>query len=218
MIKETYNSGTNLMRVALLSVISLVIVSCGGAPTKPTETAPVVSRPAGFPSTVADAPSADSTSISAAPSAQVAKTRYENPASNLIKIGRYLDAALLLSELAASVPPPQKQVYQLQIASLLLQGNYLLQAEQILAEINVENLENSFHIRKTMLGAQLALAQQKPEQATELLNSIASTIKSSSPELQLEFYNKQIDASYSNRDFASSAMARQELNNLIQND
>ena len=178
---------TIAFRTLVASSVASLIVSCGGAPTKPTEPskpAPVVSRPAGFPTT---APG--EAAPGEAPSEQVAKKRYENPASQLIRIGRYLDAALLLSELAASVQSPKKQEYQLQIASLLLQGNYLLQAEQILAEINVDDLDSSYQIRKTLLGAQLALSQQHPEQANSLLNSISDVIKSSSPELQKEFYN-----------------------------
>jgi len=199
-------------RLLIISSIASLIVSCGGAPTKPSEPGgvPVVSRPAGFPST---APG-EAAPI-AAPSEQVAKKRYENPASKLIRMGRYLDAALLLSELAASVPSPKKQEYQLQISSLLLQGNYLLQAEQILAEINVEDLDISYQIRKNLLGAQLSLAQQKPDQAISQLNSLEDIIKSTSPELQKEFYNKQIDAYYATRNFAGSAMARQSLNALL---
>ena len=215
-------AGKRIFRTALITAVAVSIISCGGAPTKPSpsQPAPVVSRPSGFPSTVVATPGSDSPAITVtpAPSPQVAKKRYENPANSLIRIGRYLDAALLLSELAASVASPQKEEYQLQITSLLLQGNYLLQAEQILDEINVDGLNDSFHIRKTLLGAQLALAQQKPEQAIEQLSSISNTIKQSSTQLQIEFYNKQIDAFYFVRDFAGSAMARQALNDLIQDE
>jgi len=219
MLKINYSSDNStipfMVRALVIGVITSLIVSCGGAPSKPSQPAPVVSRPAGFPTTAAPGEAAP---IVAEPSEQVAKKRYENPASQLIRIGRYLDAALLLSELAASVPPPKKQEYQLQISSLLLQGNYLLQAEQILAEINVQDLDSSYQVRKTLLGAQLALAQQNSELAISKLNSISNVIKSSSPELQKEFYNKQIDAFYATRDFAGSAMARQALNELITDD
>lgn len=219
MMNQDIDITSNLIsRGLLITGLATLLISCGGAPTRPSapsEPAPVVSRPAGFPSTVTAPPGETAVTPSAAPTDQVAKKRYENPASKLIKIGRYLDAALLLSELAASVPSPKKQEYQLQIASLLLQGNYLLQAEQILAEINVEGLDTSFKIQKTLLGAQLALAQQQPEQAIEQLESISSIIKSASPELQKEFYNKQIDAFYTRQDYAGSAMARQSLNELL---
>ncbi|WP_455376340.1 penicillin-binding protein activator [Kaarinaea lacus] len=216
MTRETKTTCTFNLRTLTVAGLAILLASCGGAPTKPSQPAPVVSRPAGFPSTTA-APT-EAATIAAAPSEQVAKKRYENPASQLIKIGRYLDAALLLSELAASVSSPKKQEYQLQIASLLLQGNYLLQAEQILAEINVDGLDSSFQIRKTLLGAQLALSQQKPEEAISQLNSLTDIIKSADPELQREFYNKQIDAFYSTRDFAGSAVARQALNDLIKDE
>ena len=82
-----------------------------------------------------------------------------------------------------------------------MQGNYLLQAEQILNEINVANLDNSFHIRKTLLLAQLSLANQQPEIAVTQLKSLAGLIKDAHPELQKDFYNKQIDAFYSTQDY-----------------
>ena len=221
MMNQNIDNTCNLFaRGLIVSGLIIFLVSCGGAPTRPSEPsqpAPVVSRPAGFPSTVTTTPSeTPGIATTPTPTEQVAKKRYENPASQLIKIGRYLDAALLLSELAASVPSPKKQEYQLQIASLLLQGNYLLQAEQILAEINVDGLDTSFQIQKTLLGAQLALAQQQPQQAIDQLDSLSGIIKDASPELQKEFYNKQIDAFYSRQDYAGSAMARQSLNELIQ--
>lgn len=206
------------MRILLLLLISIAIISCGGAPKRPSEPAPVVSRPSGFPSTV-QAPAGEVViPPTAAPTDTETRQRYENPAKNLIKIGRYLDAALLLSELAASVQAPQKQEYQLQIASLLLQGNYLLQAEQILAEIDVSNLDNSFHIRKSLLGAQLSLAQQQPDNAVSQLDAIADVIKDAAPDIQIDFYNKQIDAYYAKGDYAGSAMARQSLNTLIRDE
>jgi len=205
------------LQAGIIAALAIILISCGGAPTKPTETAPREERPTGFPSTITR-PGVEPTAPAAPPSQTEAQQRYENPAKNLIKIGRYLDAALLLSELAASVGPPQKQEYQLQIASLLLQGNYLLQAEQILNEINVDNLDNSFYIRKTLLLAQLSLANQQPEIAATQLKSIAGLINNASPELQKEFYNKQIDASYATQDYAGSAIARQSLNSLITDD
>ena len=207
---------SNTLRIGLITALAGIIISCGGAPTKPSEPAPREERPSGFPSTVR--PGAEPVVPSAPPSETEAEQRYENPAKDLIKIGRYLDAALLLSELAASVGPPQKQEYQLQIGSLLLQGNYLLQAEQILNEINVANLDNSFHIRKTLLLAQLSLANQQPEIAVTQLKSLAGLIKGADPELQKDFYNKQIDAFYSTQDYAGSAIARQALNTLIKDD
>ena len=205
-------SRTVLFRTICATLVLILFVSCGGAPTKPRP-APTEERPSGFPSTVQ--PEEEAAIPPSAPSVSETKQRYENPAKNLINIGRYLDAALLLSELAASVQSPQKQEYQLQIASLLLQGNYLLQAEQILNEINVANLDTSFYIRKTLLGAQLSLAQQQPEQAVNQLKSVASLISNADSSLQKDFYNKQIDAFYAIGDYAGSAMARKSINDLI---
>ena len=209
---------SNPVRAGIISVLAVLSAACGGAPTKPGKpAAPGEQRPAGLPSSVLRpgvAPAIPAT----IPSEIEAQRRYENPAKDLIKLGRYLDAALLLSELAASVGPPQRQEYQLQIASLLLQGNYLLQAEQILNEINVSGLDNSFHIRKTLMLAQLSLANQHPDAAVSQLNSITGLIKNTPPELQKEFYNKQIDAFNITRNYAGSAAARQSLNTLISDD
>jgi hypothetical protein len=216
MIKLTRTYPGILFRSFCITTAVIVLVSCGGAPRKPTP--PAEEKPSGFPSTVQKPEGEAPIPPTAAPSEREAKQRFENPAKNLINMGRYLDAALLLSELAASVAPPQKQEYQLQIASLLLQGNYLLQAEQILNEINVANLDTSFHIRKSLLSAQLALAQQQPQQAVDRLNSIASLISTADNDLQKDYYNKRIDAFYAIGDYAGSAMARHSLNNLIKDD
>lgn len=202
----------HLFRAGVISALAIIIASCAEAPTKP---APTEERPSGFPSTVQRPEGEAAIPPTAAPSDIEAQQRYKEPAKHLIKLGRYLDAALLLSELAATVGPPHRQEYQLQITSLLLQGNYLLQAEQILGEINVSNLDNSYHIRKTLLAAQLSLANQQPDNAVAQLDSIASLIKDTNQQLQKDFYNKQIDAFYAKGDFAGSAMARHSLNNLI---
>ncbi len=201
-----------LFRVGVAAALVVIIASCAEAPKKP---APTEEKPSGFPSTIQRPEGEAPIPPTAAPSEVEAKQRYVDPAKHLIKLGRYLDAALLLSELAANVGPPHRQEYQLQITSLLLQGNYLLQAEQILGEINVANLDNSFYIRKTLLAAQLALANQQPDNAVSQLDSIASLIGNTTPTLQKDFYNKQIDAFYAKGDFAGSAMARHALNNLI---
>ena len=199
-----------------ITVIAIALASCGGAPVRQGGPAPVVSRPSGFPSTTQ--PAGEAAAKPTPITEPETKNRYEEPARNLIKIGRYLDAALLLSELAAGVEPPEKQEYQLQIISLLLQGNYLLQAEQVLKEVNVSNLETQYQIRKSMLAAQLSLAQQQPDKAIDILNSIKSQIGYTKPELQKEFYNKQIDAYYAKRDYGNSAIARNNLNNLIKDE
>ncbi|MGD8572947.1 MAG: penicillin-binding protein activator, partial [Gammaproteobacteria bacterium] len=196
-----------------MAAVLVLLASCGAPPKKPTPKP--TEQPSGFPSTVQPPEGEAPIPPTAAPSETEAQQRFENPAKNLINMGRYLDAALLLSELAASVSSPQKQEYQLQIASLLLQGNYLLQAEQILNEINVANLPTSFHIRKTLLSAQLALAQQQPQEAVNRLDSIAALISTADSELQKDFYNKRIDAFYAIGDYAGSAVARKSLNNLI---
>ncbi|NOZ54653.1 MAG: penicillin-binding protein activator [Gammaproteobacteria bacterium] len=195
-------------------MIAILVTACGGTPPRPSPTPDIIKKTP-FPSTVEPTDDVSGLPPALAPSDAEAKRKYEDPAQHLINFGRYLDAALLLSELAASVPAPQKQEYQLQITSLLLQGNYLPQAEQILNEINITDLPANFHIRKTLLAAQLELANQRPETAVTLLSSIANMVTNALPNLQREFYNKQIDAYYTQGNYAGSATARAALNLLI---
>ena len=201
-----------IIQVFLIISLILIVAGCGSAPGARKSPAPVTDRPTTrFPSSLG----AQAEVTAPAPSAKDAKKKYEDPAEDLIKIGRYLDAALLLSELAASVQPPQRQEYQLQIASLLLKGNYLLQAEQILEQINVRNLDTSFQVRKRLLAAQLNLAQQEPEKAKSQLDSIKNLIGTTSKAEQQSYYSTQIDTNYALSDFAGSAIARESLNAFI---
>ena len=139
----------------------------------------------------------------------------EDPAKELISSGRYLDAALLLIDLANSLPPPQRQDYQLRVTSLLLQGNYVVQAEQIMKEINVAGLGRNFLIRKSLLGAQLSMAKQAPDQALTQLLTLTSDIGYASTEQQKEYYLTLVDVYSTLGNFAASAQTRATLIPLL---
>lgn len=139
----------------------------------------------------------------------------EQPAQGLINSGRYLDAALLLTELARSLPTPQKQDYQLRVTSLLLLGNYVLQADQVLSEINVSGLGKEIQLRKALLNAQLSLAKQLPNEALSQLRKLTNNIRTASAEQQKEFYQIQIDIYSSIGDFANAAHARSIVEVLL---
>ena len=138
-----------------------------------------------------------------------------DPARNLIESGRYLDAALLLTELANSMNAPQKQDYQLRVAELLLQGNYIQQAEQILNETAVEGLDEDFLVRKALLAAQLSMAKLQPQEALAQLNNLNNVIGSTSPARQKEFRLLQIDIFTALSDYANAARARAALELLL---
>ena len=139
----------------------------------------------------------------------------EDPARELIKSGRYLDAALLLIDLANTLPPPHRQDYQLRVASLLLQGNYIVQAEQILSEVDINGLGRNFQLRKSLLNAQLLLAKQSPQQAAAVLNPLAEDINSADTEQQKEYYRTRMDVYAMLSDYISSAQARVMLNPML---
>ncbi|MDH5324310.1 MAG: penicillin-binding protein activator [Gammaproteobacteria bacterium] len=141
--------------------------------------------------------------------------RREQPAQGLINSGRYLDAALLLTELAASLPTPQKQDYQLRVSSLLLLGNYILQAEQVLKETDVRPLGLEMRLRKDLLDAQLALAKQQPNVALKKLRQLTDEIRTAAPPQQKEFYQIQIDIYSAIGDFANAAHARSIVEVLL---
>ena len=142
----------------------------------------------------------------------------EGPAQQLIANGRYLDAAILLTDLANSLPSPQKQDYQLRVASLLLLGNYVQQADQVLQETNVSGLDPSFTVRKIILNSEAALAKQMPEDALRQLSSLNNYIQSATVELQREFYRAQIDIYSALKSYADTALARAKLEPLLEDD
>lgn len=89
--------------------------------------------------------------------------------------GRFLDAALGYSKLASAArlpdgkPSAQHAFYSLRTAELLMQGNYVPQAYQLLSEIDVATLTPDLLPRHTVLSAEIALARNLPEQALTTL-------------------------------------------------
>jgi uncharacterized protein len=93
--------------------------------------------------------------------------------------GRFLDAALAYSKLASAAkladgsPTPHYAHYTLRTAELLMQGNYVPQAFQLLSEIDASTLPPDLLNRHALLSAQIALARQMPEQALSTLKGIS---------------------------------------------
>lgn len=90
--------------------------------------------------------------------------------------GRFLDAALAYSKLATdaksapAVSPDLQQHYALRAAELLMSGNYVPQAYQLLNEIDATHLDSALQIRHTLLSANIALTRQLPDEAQNKLN------------------------------------------------
>ncbi len=84
--------------------------------------------------------------------------------------GRFLDAALAYSRLAANAPSPQREHYTLRTAELLMLGNYVPQAHQMLDEIDAAALSTDLQIRHALLSASISLARQLPDMALSSLD------------------------------------------------
>lgn len=145
----TQQRGTSpLSFFARLGLLALLLVGCvAGPPSEPT------SQPA----TVAP----DTTAL-----------------EQMAKEGRFLDAALAYSKLAADArlatgtPPALQQHYALRAAELLMSGNYVPQAYQLLNEIPVDNLPADLQIRHALLSADIALSRHLPDEAQAMLSRV----------------------------------------------
>ena len=90
--------------------------------------------------------------------------------------GRFLDAALGYSRLAANAIPPQRERYALRAAELLMTGNYVPQSFQMLMEMDPTNLGPDLQARHAILSARIALARVLPDDALAALDKAASLL------------------------------------------
>lgn len=200
------------LSLIVIITFALVVTSCV-TPTPPTPQLPRVPE---APTQIPPEREITPTAPIEIPQAEIEKK--EGPAQQLIASGRYLDAAILLTDLANSLPPPKKQDYQLRVASLLLLGNYIQQAEQVLRETNVSGLDTSYTVRKILLNGELALAKQMPEEALRQLSSLDNYIQTADIEYQRDYYRIQIDIHSALRRYVDAAMARAKLEPLLDDD
>jgi len=213
--RSKFHAAMNVKTPFLSFVIIALIVllaSCETAPPKPTP------KPPGVPEAPAIPPEREIPPTAPVEVPRVELEKKEAPAQQLIASGRYLDAAILLTDLANSLPTPQKQDYQLRVASLLLLGNYIQQAEQVLQETSIKDLEASFAVRKILLNGELALAKQMPEEALRQLSSLDDYIQTAAVEHQREYYRIQIDIHSALRRYADAALARAQLEPLLEDE
>ncbi len=86
--------------------------------------------------------------------------------------GDYEAAAREYLRLSGIAAPPQDRAYQLQAARALLQGNYLEQARHILASLPEGQLGGELLARRQLLTARIALADNQPQRALQLLRTL----------------------------------------------
>jgi outer membrane PBP1 activator LpoA protein len=86
-------------------------------------------------------------------------------------IGNYSGAAQLYLDAAATAKPPEKYRLQLQASDLLLRGNELERAGQLLEALQQAGLRGELAQRQALQRARLALALQRPDEALAILES-----------------------------------------------
>ncbi len=139
------------------------------------------------------------------------------PLEAMAEQGRFLDAALGYSKLAADATSPQRKQYSLRAAELLMDGNYVPQAFQLLLETDATALTPALHIRHALLGAEIALVRQLPEQALNGAESILPLLDGEMPPpVQRRFHRIRAQAFAQQGDPLKSARERVALENLLE--
>ncbi|NOX75434.1 MAG: ABC transporter substrate-binding protein [Gammaproteobacteria bacterium] len=150
------------------------------------------------------------------PGEQAAMTTATAPLEIMAGQGRFLDAALGYSKLAADATSPQHEQYSLRAAELLMDGNYVPQAFQLLLEIDATALAPPLQIRHALLSADVALARQLPEQALSGAASVLPMLAGELPPLvQRRFHRIRAQAFAQQGNLLESARERVALENLL---
>jgi outer membrane PBP1 activator LpoA protein len=131
----------------------------------------------------------------------------------LVAQGHYLAAAAEYVRLAATAQPPQRQNYQLQAVSALLQGNQLQEAQALLADIAPEGLEPALNLRYRLLASRLALAKREAKQALIPLKGIKDL--EPSLEQQATIHRIRAEAYELEGDLLAAARERVQLDPIL---
>jgi len=136
-------------------------------------------------------------------------------AQKAIKGGNYETAAreyLRLAEQSSALKRPE---YQLQATTLLLQGNYINQAERVLKQIDPAILHSLQLLRRQLLAARIALINHRTGDALQALNiPIPKNLTNSQ---QAELYQLRAEA-YSRRNNPLKAAQNHVLSSAFIND
>lgn len=106
--------------------------------------------------------------------------------------GNLVEAAEEYNKLAASASALKRPQYRLQAATVLLRGNYITEAKQILAAIDDNKLHADQRIRRHLLIARIALAENNPAAALKTLKIEVS--KDTPADLVAELHQLRSDA------------------------
>ena len=90
-------------------------------------------------------------------------------ANGLATEARYLQAAEVLWDAAATLPTPYKEKMQLESTQMLIKGQYLLKAHKQLIAIDEESLEPQALLNKRILAATFYKQIKQPEKVVSLL-------------------------------------------------
>ncbi len=155
----------------------------------------------------------------AAPTPVVLATEADNAAidaaTQLIQQGKHLDAALIYSRMAAKALPPTKQELQLNAAQAMLKGGYVVQAQQLVLDIDTSTVTDRIRIRKLLLLTEIDLSRGNAERGLKILEKILSV--GDDPELRLRYWSLKADAFALVGNNLESARARAQMLGLIDN-
>ena len=110
------------------------------------------------------------------PSSSLDLEQTSSLAKDYTQSGKFLDAALLYNKLANASVEADKQHYQLLAAEVMFEGNYLMQANQLLDEINLASLPQTLSNRVALLNARIAVARDQSGMALNILAALPKTL------------------------------------------
>lgn len=91
-------------------------------------------------------------------------------AEALYQEGRYRKAAQTLEDTALELPPPYKEGMQIKAASFLVEGNFILNAYQVLKDIDESVLSDNELLEKRILDAYFYSHASQPEKILNILS------------------------------------------------
>jgi hypothetical protein len=110
--------------------------------------------------------------ISSRAAKAVPSTVSVSEAEDLERRAKYLDAGLAYAQLANRASAPEKQELQLRSAEVLLRGNFVAQAAQMLGEVDATGLDPGYAERKLLIQARIDLARGNRERAAATLDML----------------------------------------------
>lgn len=128
--------------------------------------------------------------------------------------GDYLGAARVYVQLARNSQTPTRQLYQISAVELLVKANLIQQAKQQLQAI--QNIAHpALETRVQLAWAEVEIAEQRPQQALQRLQSI--DIRNLPSQWRKPYYHLSALALEAQNDFAQALSLRMRMDNLLVN-